>query len=229
MKQELLKGVRDVAPLLIGVIPFGVSSGLYAVEQGFTAFEAMFMSFVIFAGASQVATVGLMINEAPFWIIVATAILINLRFLIYSASVSPFVHKASKPMRALKSYLMTDHTFVLTAREKYTGQNKSFYFLGSGLLVWSVWQLSTFVGAFFGNIIPSEWSLEFSLPLVFLFFTLPLLKSRENIIAAIVAGAAAIILIPVMPVHSGLIVSILLGAFSGLAANKIFKQGVKNG
>ena len=91
MKQELLKGVRDVAPLLIGVIPFGVSSGLYAVEQGFTAFEAMFMSFVIFAGASQVATVGLMINEAPFWIIVATAILINLRFLIYSASVSPFV------------------------------------------------------------------------------------------------------------------------------------------
>ena len=223
-KQEMILGARQIAPLLVGAIPFGMSTGLFSVESGFSVFESFMMSVFIFAGASQVATVSLLSTDAPFWIVVATAALINLRFLIYSATVSPFIHKASKSLRAFMAYAMTDHAFIITTREKYTGQDKSSYYLGACMLVWVVWQVSFLVGSIFGKVIPDNWSLEFSLPLVFLFFTVPLLKTKENVIAAFVAAISAIIFVPILPIQSGLIVSILCGAFAGIAVKKFFNR-----
>lgn len=219
-KQEMILGAKEIAPLLVGVIPFGVSTGLYSVESGFSVFDSLLMSVLIFAGASQVATASLLSTEAPFWIVVATASLINLRFLIYSATVSPFIHKASKSLRVFMAYAMTDNAFIVTTREKYTGQDKSAYYIGGCIIVWIVWQASFLLGASFGKIIPDEWSLEFSLPLVFLFFTVPLLKTKENVIAASIAAVSAVIFVPILPIQSGLIVSILCGAFAGIAAKK---------
>jgi 4-azaleucine resistance transporter AzlC len=202
-----------------------MSTGLYSVESGFSVFESFLMSVFIFAGASQVATVSLLSTNAPFWIVIATAALINLRFIIYSATVSPFIHKASRPLRAFMAYALTDHAFIITTREKYTGQDRASYFLGACILVWIVWQTSFLAGSLFGEVIPQNWSLEFSLPLVFLFFTVPLLKTKENVTAAFVAAISAIIFVPLLPIQSGLIVSILCGAFSGIAAKKLLNRG----
>jgi 4-azaleucine resistance transporter AzlC len=224
-KTEMILGAKQIAPLLIGAVPFGMSTGLYSVESGFSVFESFMMSVFIFAGASQVATVSLLSTDAPFWIVIATAALINLRFLIYSATVSPFIHKASVSLRTFMAYAMTDHAFIITTREKYIGQDRASYFLGASILVWIVWQTSFLLGSLFGKVIPDSWSLEFSLPLVFLFFTVPLLKSKENVIAASVAALSAIIFVPLLPIQSGLIVSILCGAFAGIAAKKFFNKG----
>ncbi len=224
-KKEMILGAKQIAPLLVGAIPFGMSTGLYSVESGFSVFESFLMSVFIFAGASQVATVNLLSTDAPLWIVIATAGLINLRFLIYSATVSPFIHKASRSLRTFMAYAMTDHAFIIITREKYTGQDRSAYYLGACMLVWLVWQIAFLVGSIFGKVIPESWSLEFSLPLVFLFFTVPLLKTKENVIAAAVAALSAIIFVPLLPIQSGLIVSILCGAFAGIAAKKFFNKG----
>jgi len=210
-----LEGVREVAPFFIGAIPFGVAAGIYSVEKGFSTLDSFLMSVFIFAGAAQVATVNLLTDNAPFWIVVGTALVINLRFLIFSASVSPYLTKAPSVLRPFMAYFMTDSSFILTARRPNDGVDRTYQFLGISIAIWIVWQTSFLIGANFGNIIPQSWSLEFALPLLFIFFTAPLLNTSPNIVAAITAGISAIIFIPILPLQSGMITSILLGAFAG--------------
>lgn len=213
-------GVREVVPFFIGAIPFGIAAGLYSVEKGFSTFDSFLMSVFIFAGAAQVATVNLLTDNAPFWIIVGTALVINLRFLIFSASVSPYLTQAPRVLRPFMAYFMTDSSFILTARRPNDGVDRTYQFLGISIAIWIVWQASFLIGANFGNIIPNNWSLDFALPLLFIFFTAPFLNTSPNIVAALVSGVGAIIFIPLLPLHSGMITAILLGAIAGSLMKK---------
>lgn len=176
-KKEVIRGLKGISPLLMGVFPMGVSVGIFSVEKNFSVLESMLMSLLIFAGAAQVATVDLMANHAPLWVILTTTTLINIRFVIYGASLSKHLQKAKTSLKILLSYGLTDMAFISASSPKHAQEDRVYYYMGAAFAVWFVWQISFFFGAFFGAIVPSSWPLGFALPAVFIFFTVSRLTS----------------------------------------------------
>jgi 4-azaleucine resistance transporter AzlC len=206
-------GIRAEIPLLIGVFPFGLIYGALALDAGLSMPAAQMMSSIVFAGSAQFIATQLVHEAAPGLVIVLTIAVVNLRHLLYSASLAPYL--ASLPMRwkILLSYLLTDEAYAPTIlhyeRAGATLQGH-WFFLGAGLSLWLTWQASTALGIFLGAALPESWSLDFALPITFIAMVVPILKSRPAILAAGSAGVTAL-LAASLPYKLGLILAALVG------------------
>jgi 4-azaleucine resistance transporter AzlC len=210
-------GVRAEIPLLIGVFPFGMIYGALAINAGLSTAAAQMMSSIVFAGSSQFITTQLVRESTPGLIIVLTIAVVNLRHMLYSASLAPYLASLSTRWKALLSYLLTDEAYVPTAihYEKNGVTAYSHWFLlGAGLALWTTWQVSTALGIFLGAAIPEEWSLDFALPLTFIAMLIPILKNRPAIAATVSAGIVALVAYS-LPYKLGLIVAALVGIAIG--------------
>ncbi|OGO27055.1 MAG: branched-chain amino acid ABC transporter permease [Chloroflexi bacterium RBG_16_52_11] len=210
-------GVRAEFPLLVGVIPFGLIYGVLAINAGLTPAAAQGMSSIVFAGSAQFLAAELVHDAAPGLIIVLTIAVVNLRHMLYSASLAPYVKHLSTRWKALLAYLLTDEAYAVTVthyeKEGIT-PHAHWYFLGAGLALWSTWQASTAVGIFLGATLPSDWPLDFALPLTFIAIVAPVLKDRPAIAAAISAGIVALLAYG-LPYKLGLICAALVGIAIG--------------
>jgi len=209
-----LAGVRDVAPMLLGVAPFGLVAGVAAIEAGFPAEVAVGMSVLVFAGAAQLALIELIGGGGAPAIAAATALVVNLRYLMYSASIAPQFRRYSARWRTLLSYLMTDQAYALTVVRE--GPVRAYY-LGAALAMWITWQVTTVAGVLVGASIPSSWDLSFAVPLTFLALLAPAVEGRPTLAAALAGGAVATLGVG-LPFNAGL----LAGALSGIAAGGLF-------
>lgn len=210
-RQSLLAGVRSVLPILIGVVPFGLIYGVVAVASGIDEMAAILMSSIVFAGASQIAAAELWAEGAPLAIVVTTGLIINLRFLMYSASLATHFRDLPVSRRWLLSYLLTDQAYAVSVvrfGEDAAVRRVPFY-LGAAVALWCTWQSSSIVGVLIGLRVPASWGLEFSVPLMFLALLVPTLRDRTPVLVAAVSATAAILLHR-LPLHSGLMVASLL-------------------
>jgi predicted branched-subunit amino acid permease len=114
IRSSIVEGIRATAPILVGVVPFGMIYGVVAVSEGLDRLPAILMSSLVFAGASQIAAAELWGQGAPFAIVVATGLVINLRFLMYSASLAPHMTGLSTWQRWVGSYLLTDQAYAVS-------------------------------------------------------------------------------------------------------------------
>ena len=216
--RSLRQGVEAEFPLLVGVFPFGMIYGAAAPRAGLTPALAQSMSAIVFAGSAQFLTEQLIYEAAPALVIVLTISIVNLRHVLYSASVAPYVQHLSMRWKALLAYLLTDEAYaaVIVYYEKHgatpTGH---WFFLGAGLSLWLTWQVSTALGIFLGATIPESWSLEFALPLTFIAMLVPMLKDRAMVAAALSAGAVAL-LAAGLPYKLGLVLAALVGIGVGM-------------
>ena len=210
-------GVRAEIPLLIGVFPFGMIYGALALGAGLSAAAAQMMSSIVFAGSAQFITSQLVHEDAPGLIIVLTIAVVNLRHMLYSASLAPYAAPLPTRWKALLSYLLTDEAYAPTIlhyeKERQTG-HVHWFWLGAGLALWVTWQVSTALGIFLGAAIPEAWSLEFALPLTFIAMLVPILRDRPAIAAALAAGVVAL-LTASLPYSLGLILAALAGILVG--------------
>ena len=215
--RQFWAGVRAEIPLLIGVIPFGLIYGALAIGAWLSPAASQAMSSLVFAGSAQFITAQLVHESTPGFVIVLTIAVLNLRHMLYSASLAPYV--ASLPMRwkALLSYLLTDEAYaptILHYEKEGITPHAHWFWLGAGCALWLFWQISTAVGIFLGAAIPESWSLEFALPLTFIAMLVPVLRDRPGIAAALSAGAVALIAYS-LPYKLGLIVAAMVGIFIG--------------
>lgn len=191
----LWAGVRAEAPILLGVFPFGTIYGALARDAGLAPAAAQLMSSIVFAGSSQFVAAKLIKEAAPGLVIVLTIAVVNLRHLLYSASVAEHVRALPLRWKVALSYLLTDEAYAATIVHYETGgvrPHSHWFFLGAGLALWSTWQLSTALGVFAGAAIPPSWSLDFALPLTFIAIVAPALKDVPVVAAALTAGAVAL-------------------------------------
>jgi len=210
-------GVRAELPLLVGVFPFGMIYGALALSVGLSKPAAQMMSSIVFAGSSQFVATQLVHDSAPGFVIVLTIAVVNLRHMLYSASLAPYLVSLSMRWKTLLSYLLTDEAYVPTIikYEREGVQPFSHWFLfGAGLALWTTWQISTALGIFLGTAIPESWSLDFALPLTFIAMVVPVLKNRPAIAAAVSAGVVAL-LAHSLPYRLGLILAALVGIVVG--------------
>jgi len=223
LQSRALQGMRAMTPLLPGIVPFGLIAGFTPVSFGFTWFDAWAGSLLMFAGASQLAAYQLMNESASLWVILLTVAAINLRYLLYSASIAPHLADASRPIRLLAGYGLTDQIYAICHRDYPTHdwdlQERVAYYAGGTFLLWGLWQACTVVGAFVGQIIPVFWSLEFMIPLTFLALALNTLKSRSHQTAAM-TGAFVSFAGLTLPYNLGLI----LGGIAGIIAGVVHQR-----
>lgn len=215
-----VQGARDVLPIAIGVIPFGFVAGASAVEAGYGWSGALGFSVVVFAGASQLAAIDLLSGGSAVAVAVATAWLINLRMVMYSASLAPWLSHEPFRHRAGAAYVLTDQAYALSIIHYSRGaarQDRLRYYMGIALLLWVNWQVTTLLGAMVGNSIPDEVPLEFTIPLCFLVLLVPAVSDRPTAVAAVVGGVGAV-LVAGTALADG---AIVLGAVAGIAAGAI--------
>jgi predicted branched-subunit amino acid permease len=192
------------------------------VASGIAPPVAMLMSIVVFAGASMVAAAQLLASDTPALLVVLTAVFINLRFMMYSASLR--LHFGREPLawRLAIAYLQADNVYGLTlARyaEQPDAPGQRDYFMGAALTIWAGWQLAVAAGIGIGAGVPASWRLDFAAPLAFIAMTIPLLRDRAMVAAAAVAA------ITVVSAHAlPLKLSVPLAALAGIAAGLTFER-----
>jgi len=216
--QEFWTGVRDEAPILLGVIPFGLVFGALAISAHLSTLASQAMSSIIFAGASQIIAAQLVATGTSGLVILMVVFVVNLRHALYSASIAPHLKDLKTGWKLLLAYLLTDEAYAV-AITHYNQEGDAHYWhwytFGAGLTLWSSWQLSTAVGIFIGAQIPSNWPLDFVLPLTFIALVVPAIKDRAGLGAAVVAGVVGL-LATNFPYKTGLLAAALLGIVTGL-------------
>lgn len=210
-------GVRAEFPLLVGVFPFGMIYGALALNAGLSLAASQMMSSIVFAGSSQFVTTQLVHDAAPAAVIILTIAVVNLRHMLYSASLAPYLKNLSLRWKFLLSYLLTDEAYapsiIKYEQEGITSLSHWFVF-GAGFSLWFIWQTSTALGIFLGAAIPKSWPLDFALPLTFIAMVMPMMKNRPMIAAALSAGTVALLAFS-LPYKLGLILAALTGIVVG--------------
>lgn len=215
-------GARASLPVLLGLAPFGMICGVAMAASGIAPLTAVAMSVFVFAGASMLAASQLLAAGAPVALVVLTAFFINLRFMMYSASLR--LHLGTEPLRwrLLVAYLLADNPYALgMARfaDHPSDRNKLAFYLGVSVPVWLCWQLAVIAGVLVGARLPAAWQLEFAAPLAFIAISVPLLRDRAMVAAAI-ASAATVVLAHGLPLRLGLLLAALAGIAAGLLAER---------
>lgn len=214
---EFLSGCRDIAPVLVGTVPFGFVAGVAAVGAGMSAVQAIALSLFAFSGIAQLVVAQLVAAQSPVVLTLAAAFIVSLRFLMYSAALSPHLAHLPARWRVLLAYLMTDQMFAMgTRQDTVERRHRHWHLLGIGVTLWVVWQVSVVAGAVAGAQVPAAWSLDFVVTLTFLVLLVPAVRTRADVAAAVVAGALAL-LAAGLPYRLSLVVASVAGIAAGFA------------
>ena len=187
------KGIIDVSPLMIPVVPFGLIFGVLSIDIGFTPLETMGMSIIIFGGASQIILLQLFTGGASSLVIISSVGAVNSRHLLYGAVVSEHLSDLKMIWKILISYFLVDQAFARSNEyfKKNSNNNKYFHLVGGGITCWVIWQTTTFLGIVLGSFIPEKLGLSFAVPLTFLALLVNDFRKLINVIVIIISGIVA--------------------------------------
>ena len=196
---EFRAAIRDMGSVALGLAAWGVMTGVAMVKSGMSLPEVLLMATLVFAGSSQLAAIPLVAAGAPMWVILATAFCVNLRFMVFSIHLRPYVMHQRFWRRIASGYLIADINYVFftgrfptPATDARGTAAQDAYWLGSGTSGWCIWAGSSLVGVALGNSIPVSWGLSFAGILALLGVLGALVSTRLRAVAAVIAGAAAV-------------------------------------
>ncbi len=214
---EALKLSMSTMP---GLMAWGLVSGMAMVKSGLTLWQAMGMTFLVYAGSAQLAALPLMMANAPVMVVFATAMLVNLRFVIFGAAIGP--HFAHLPwyQRIWHGYFNVDITMAFFPRRfpaetLYKTEGKVGFFNGIGYPNWCAWQVGAVVGILLASQIPENWGVGFAGTLALLAIMIPLIINAAALGGVVVAGLVAVVADD-LPFRLGLLLAVVLGMVAAL-------------
>ena len=221
-----LKGIIDVSPLMIPVVPFGLIFGILAIDIGFSPLATMGMSLIIFGGASQIVLLQLFSGGASSLVIISSVGAVNSRHLLYGAVVSEHVSDLKLFWKIIISYFLIDQAFARSNEyfKKSNDKNKYFHLIGGGVTCWVIWQTTTFLGIILGSAIPEKLGLSFAVPLTFLALLVNDFRKMINVIVIIISGLVATLGYNYIPYKAYVIAAALTGLFIAMILTKIIKK-----
>jgi 4-azaleucine resistance transporter AzlC len=224
-RSEFWAGAKGMLPLVVGAIPFGILYGTLAASSGLSFAAALAMSVIVFAGSSQFIAIGLVTAGTAFPLIILTTLIVNLRHLLYSASLVPYVQQLPQVWKLPLGFWLTDEAFAI-AIARYSQPDhsayKQWYHFGAALLMYLNWIICTLVGLTIGQIIPdvANWGLDFAMSATFIGMVIPYLKNKPMYTAVIIAGIVSL-LAHGLPNQSGLMVAAIAGIIAGVVSEKL--------
>jgi predicted branched-subunit amino acid permease len=220
------EGFKTGLPTLFGIAAWGLVVGIAMVKTGLTAMQATGMTLLVFAGSAQLASLPLIAAAAPIWVIFATALVVNLRFVIFSALLGPhFAHLPWK-QRFLLGYVSGDLTVAMFLQRYPTAERvagKLAYLKGLMYPNWFAWQIGSLAGIFLGSAIPAEWGLGFAGTLAILCITVPLIINHAALCGVVVAGAISVLAYG-LPYKLGLLLAVLVGMITSMIIEETFAK-----
>ena len=214
---DFREGFAEMLPACVGLVPFGLVTGVGAATAGADFMAALGMSAIIFSGAAQILATQLLSEGAPIAVVLLTCFVAGLRFLMYSAAMAPYLKPLPARWQNALAFLLTDQAFAASIRRfdaKADPRGGALHFLGGGLALWGMWQVTNIAGFLAGNLIPASWSLDFAVPLCFIALIAPLLRTLPAILAAVSAGVAVFALAG-LPMKLNLIAAGIIGIVVG--------------
>ena len=192
---EFARGAREMSGVALGIAAWGLVTGVAMAKSGLPLPVAVLMSLIVFAGSAQLAVLPLMTSGAPIWVIWATALCVNLRFVVFSAGWRPYVAHLPLAQRLRMGYFVADLNYVIFMRRfpvPRPAPEQLPYFWGGVVTNWLAWQLPSLAGIVLGERIPDAWGLGFAGTLALLGLLYALVSTRATLVAAAVAGCAAV-------------------------------------
>ena len=218
MARSFTQGFRAAAPLWLGIVPFGLVYAVVARDAGLSLIETQALSVLVFAGSAQFSAAGLFGSGAAALEIVSTTFLLNVRHVLYGLSLGRRI-----PLRGWRrvtaAYFLTDESFgVVAAREERTFA----FLLGAELSVFATWNVATLAGALVGTAIPDpeKLGLDLVFPLAFLALLVPLVRTRVELLVAVVSGSAAYVLAEALPNGLPILVTGVAGSLLGASLTR---------
>ena len=214
-KQLFSRGMLDIAPHMLSVIPFGIICGAIGVDLGFNPYLVYAMSIIIFGGASQIVFLQLLSGGASSLVAVTSVGVINSRHLLYGAVLSEYLERLSFIKKLLISYLIVDQGFAES--NKFFKKNKTeqylhYHLLGTGITMWVCWQIATLAGIILGSFVPEELGLKFAIPLTFIAIVVQDLKKLDHVIVMLVCGISSLLFFEA-PFKSYILISPVIALF----------------
>jgi predicted branched-subunit amino acid permease len=213
---EFRIGARDMLALAPGMAAWGLMTGVAMIKSGMSLVEVLLMGLLVFAGSSQLAALPLIVAGAPMWVVLATALCVNLRFMVFSIHLRSYVMHQSFWRRLVSGYFTTDPTYVqFTKRFPHPADDaagkraEEAYLAGNSALGWVNWILASLLGMALANAIPVHWGLGFAGILALLGILSSLATTRLRVLAAGVAGSVAVVTYA-LPLKLNIIVAIVL-------------------
>jgi predicted branched-subunit amino acid permease len=206
------RGFIAIFPVMPGIIPFGAVMGVVCSEAKLTLFQTVAMNLLAYAGAAQLAAVELMTKHAAGLVVIATGLIVNIRFLLYSAALSPHLQRSSFFTKLFSAYTLTDQSYAVVSAHQSTLKDSteivSFY-LGTAVCMCFFWHASVIAGFIFGNFAPAALALDYAVPLSFVALVIPTLKNKTYVVVAAFSSVVSILLYN-LPFRIGLIATALL-------------------
>ena len=220
-----LKGIIDVSPLMIPVVPFGLIFGVLAIEVGFTPLETMGMSLIVFGGASQIVLLQLFSGGASSLVIISSVGAVNSRHLLYGAVVSEHLSDLKLIWKIIISYFLIDQAFAISNEylKKNKEKNRYLHLVGGGATCWIIWQSTTLLGIILGAAIPEKLGLSFAVPLTFLALLVNDFRKFINVVVIIISGLVATIGYNFIPFKAYVIVAALAGLLTAIILTRQIK------
>lgn len=212
-KAAFREGLKIGIPTWFGVGAWGLVVGVAMIKAGLTLPQAFGMTFIVFGGSAQLSSLPLIVAHAPVWVIFATALVVNLRFVIFSAILAPHFYHLPWRTRAIMGFLSGDVSvalFVQRYPEYAQEQGKLAYLKGLVYPNWSAWQIGSVIGILLGSQIPASWGLGFAGTLAILCVMLPSVINMAAV-AGVVAAAAVAMLAAKLPYKLGLLIAVVIG------------------
>ncbi|NLY43732.1 MAG: AzlC family ABC transporter permease [Clostridiaceae bacterium] len=218
MRNELLSGIKGAVPVVMGYIPIGLAFGVLAVQQGLSVWEIFCMSLFVYAGSAQFIAASMISSGATAASIITTTFLVNLRHLLMSASLSPYLKHISSFMQSLISFGITDETYAVGITEARTNTRSARYFLALHITSQVSWILSTVLGGVLGNMIPdpSRLGIDFALSAMFIGLLFMQMKDKKDVLVSICAGVISILIALNMNGSWNIIIATILAATMGV-------------
>ena len=225
-RREIRRGFLAVVPLWPGVMSFAVAYAVLARTSGYSAVETQLMTLLVFAGSAQLAMVTLYAGGAAAATIVLTALILNLRHILYGLSADCQLERDERPRRSIVAFFLTDETYGITTREWLAGRGSAAFMLGTGLGLYVAFAVATLAGILFGSLLPDieESGIDFIFPLSFLALLLPLVRSRLQFMVAATAATIAIAAGQVFSGGATILLATVAAALAGVALERRTEQ-----
>lgn len=220
------EGLRTGMPSLFGIAAWGLVVGIAMVKTGLTPLQASGMTLLVFAGSAQLASLPLILAHAPVWVIFATAMVVNLRFVIFSALLAPHFSHLNWRQRLLYGFISGDMTVAMFLQRFPTAApvpGKLSFLQGLVFPNWTAWQLGSLAGIFVGSAIPAEWGLGFAGTLAILCITVPLVASSAALCGVLVAAAVSVLAYG-FPYKLGLLAAVVAGMLAAMALEAVVEK-----
>lgn len=207
-------GVRDISSAAPGIAAWGMMIGVAMIQSGMNVFDSVLMTLIVFAGSSQLAAIPLLAAGAPLWVVWATAFCVNLRFVVFSAHLRPYMMSSPRWQRLIAAYLTADLSYVQFVRryespaQDLSGrQSEQAYLAGNCFLNWSSWMVASLIGIALAHYIPPDWGLGFAGVLALVGVTCSLASSSLKRISCVVGGIVSVLFFA-LPLRLNILIAI---------------------